>query len=99
MSRRNKNQISNINIQADEMLKKIEDCVNTAIAKLPSIKTAVVQNVNDDGTVDIYFPPDKENVFTKIQNQSIHKLSVGDGVELLLKDGTYNNCWIIAKHK
>ena len=25
-------------------------------------------------------------------------LQPGDGVELLLKDGTFSNCWIIAKH-
>ena len=94
-----KNKIDNINDQADEMLKKITDCIETRLKRLPAIKSAIVKNVNEDGTVDIYFPPDQENVFTRIQNQSIHVLQVGDSVELLLKDGTYNNCWIIAKHK
>lgn len=95
---KNKN-LNNINNQADEMLKKINECIDSRLKNLPSIKSAIVKSVNEDGTVNIYFPPDENNVFTRIQNQSIHILNVGDSVELLLKDGTYNNCWIIAKHK
>lgn len=94
-----KKKLDNINNQADEMLKKIDECISTRLKGLPSIKSAVIKTVNEDGSVDVYFPPDEDHVFTRIQNQSIHVLVPGDSVELLLKDGTYSNCWVIARHK
>ena len=52
-----------------------------------------------DGTVDVFLPSDPNSIFTRIQNQSIYQdLQIGDGVELLLKNGRFSNCWIIAKH-
>ena len=37
-------------------------------------------------------------LFTRISNQSPFTLSPGDGVEIMLKNGSFDNCWIIAKH-
>ena len=84
---------------AEQFLLKIEDCINSRLKGQPQLKSAVISNVNEDGTVDVYFPPNKDNIFTRIQNQSIYELEVGDSVEILLKDGTFNNCWILAKHQ
>jgi len=54
--------------------------------------------VNTDGTVDVIIPPNDTSVFTKITNQTPFTLNEGDSVELLLKSGNLNNCWVIAKH-
>ena len=87
-----------INDCADDMLGKIVDCVKHEVKTQVAINSAIVDSVNSDGTVNLYFPPDSQSVFTKISNQTPFQLQSGDGVEVLLKNGSYNNCWIIAKH-
>ena len=94
-----KNNFYDINQYADAMISKIvqftkEEIKRTAIR----IESAIVTNVHDDGSADVVLPSDKNSGFTKIQNQSTHPLKAGDAVEILLKNGSFNNCWIIAKH-
>ena len=90
-----------INQCADDMLNRIITTVKAEIRKdSPRIETAIVQNINQDGTVDVFLPSDPNSIFTRIQNQSIYQdLQIGDGIELLLKNGRFSNCWIIGKHK
>jgi len=90
-----------LNSCADDMIQKIVSIVKEEIASTsPRIESAIVKNVNSDGTVDVYLPGDLNSVFTRIQNQSIYQdLIPGDSVEILLKKGKFSNCWIIAKHK
>ena len=90
--------INNINKYAEDLLAKIDACIVERIKNTPQLVSAIVSKVNEDGTVNVYFPPNEKSVFTKIQNQSIYDLQVGDSVEIVLKDGTYSNCWILAKH-
>lgn len=90
--------INSANECADNMLMRINECFNESIKGLPKIKSAVVSAVNDDGTVNVYFPPNDKKLFTRISNQGPFTLQAGDGVELMLKNGTFDNCWVIAKH-
>ena len=88
-----------INKYADTMLNKISQCIAEETKNLPTLSGAKVSSVNTDGTINVYFPPDDTKIFTNINNQTPFNLQVGDSVELLLKDGSYNNCWIVAKHQ
>lgn len=90
--------INSINKYADDLLAKIDACIAERIKNTPQLVSAIVSKVNEDGTVNVYFPPNEKSVFTRIQNQSIYDLQIGDSVEIILKDGTYSNCWILAKH-
>ena len=94
----NPSKINSANNCADSMLTRINECFQDSIKSLPKIKSAVVSAVNDDGTVNVYFPPNDKKLFTRISNQGPFALQVGDGVELMLKNGTFDNCWVIAKH-
>lgn len=87
-----------MNDYADIMLQRIQAMINENNKKNTKIDSAVIERVNDDGTVDIYFPPDNEKVFTNISNQTPFTLNEGDNVEILVKNGLYSNCWVIAKH-
>lgn len=100
MSNTSRRHSANINQCADDMLNRIAIMAKDEIKKnTPRIETAIVQNINQDGTVDVFLPSDPNSIFTRIQNQSIYQdLQIGDGVELLLKNGRFSNCWIIAKH-
>ena len=88
-----------LNDLADKFIARIKKEVEVENRDAVKIDPAVVANVHSDGTVDIYFPPDNDEVLTHIQNQSIYSLEVGDGVEVLKPKGKLSNCWIIAKHK
>lgn len=98
MNTKNYNQ-TDVMKQADDFIARINECIEERIKGLPQFRSAVVSNINEDGTIDIYFPPDKDNQLTRIQNQSIYELNVGDSVEVVLKNGSFNNCWILAKHQ
>ena len=89
----------NTNKYADLMLDRISQCIEEETKNLPAVSGAVVSSVNTDGTINVCFPPDYDKIFTNLSNQTPFLLEPGDSVELLLKDGSYNNCWIIAKHQ
>lgn len=89
---------NNINFYADEMINKINECINEKLKFTNVLIGAIISNVNEDGSVDVYLPPDNSRVFTHISNQTPFVLNVGDSVELMLKDGSFNNCWVVAKH-
>ena len=59
-----------INDCADNMLNKIIQCVKEELRTSVIVDSAIVSNVNEDGTVNVYFPPDKTNIFTRISNQT-----------------------------
>ena len=101
MSRRKNNIQSDYTMDdlADSLLSRILACVDQKAQSNDITKGAIVTRVNEDGTVNVKLPADEEgHEFTKISNQSVYELSVGDSVELYLKGGRYSNCWIIAKH-
>lgn len=87
------------NKYAETFLNRVDNCIDNKLKSQLQLRSAVVKRVNTDGTVDVCFPPDNDNLFTRIQNQSVYELSVGDSVEIMLKGGSFNNCWIIAKHQ
>lgn len=87
-----------VNEYADVMLNRIKTIVEDVIKRSIKLDSAIVESVNENGTVNIYFPPDADKVFTRISNQTPYNLVVGDNVEVLLKNGSYSNCWVVAKH-
>lgn len=91
----NSNEVNNY---ADIMINRISIMIEDMMKKVTYLDSAIVDKVNSDGTVDVYFPPDNNKIFTRISNQTPYALSVGDSVEILLKNGSYSNCWVIAKH-
>lgn len=95
----NKYNQTETNKYAENFLNKINTCIDNKLKTQLQLRSAVVKRVNTDGTVDVCFPPDDTNLFTKIQNQSVYELEVGDSVEIILKGGSFNNCWIVAKHQ
>lgn len=87
-----------LNDLADLMLGRINSCVDDRTKKAVKIKSAIVTKVNDDGTVNVQLPNDDGSDFSRLQNQSVYELNVGDSVEILLKEGSFTNSWVIAKH-
>ena len=65
-----KNKNNDYNRYADDMLNKIEQCIQDKLRKMPQLETAVIASANADGTYNVYFPPNNETIFTNISNQT-----------------------------
>lgn len=78
----------------------IEDIVDAKMARkgITKFMSAIVKKINTDGSVDVYLPPDKTRVVSKVLNKTGETLVVGDSVELCTKNGKTSNSWIAVKH-
>ena len=99
------NKIYDYSSSADEMLSVIRNIIRQELnikglgtSSSCQLASAIVNKVNEDGTVDVYFPPNEQSIFTRISNQTCFELCEGDSVEIMLKNGSFSNCWICAKH-
>src|SRR5574344_300543 len=78
----------------------IEDIAINAVSKkkYPKYISAIISSLNDDGSVNVYIPPDINNIASNLLNKTAETLSVGDSVEICSKNGTLANSWIAIKH-
>ena len=82
----------------NKFLKQISKIIDYKLEKLTTVESAIVDQVNLDGTVNLHIPPDS-TIFTNIQNQSIYQdLQVGDCVKVLKQNNKASNMWIIGGH-
>ena len=78
----------------------IEDIVDAKMASKGITKfiSAVVKTVHEDGSVDVYLPPDKARTASNVLNKTGETLYEGDSVELCAKNGKLRNAWVSEKH-
>ena len=78
----------------------IEDIVDARISKkgIAKFVSAVVKTVHEDGSVDVYLPPDKARTASNVLNKTGETLYEGDSVELCAKNGKLSNAWVSVKH-
>ena len=96
--RKGRHNQTELNNMADKFVGEMKNWIKEGTKGSPRSVGAIVSKLYEDGTVDIYLPGSEEVKFTRIQNQSVFELNEGDSVEVFLKDGTFNNCWIFACH-
>ena len=78
----------------------IEDIVDAKMARkgITKFMSAVVKTVHEDGSVDVYLPPDKARTASNVLNKTGETLYEGDSVELCAKNGKLSNAWVSVKH-
>lgn len=78
----------------------IEDIVDAKMARkgITKFMSAVVKTVHEDGSVDVYLPPDKARTASNVLNKTGETLYEGDSVELCAKNGKLSNAWVSEKH-
>ena len=96
--RRSKYSQTDLNKMAERLISEVQTWIKDGTKNFPRYVSATVSKVYEDGTVDIYLPGSKDEKFTRIQNQSVFDLKEGDDVEVILKNGSFSNCWIVACH-
>lgn len=69
---------------------ELEDRNNTAIC--------IVESVNQDGTLNLYVLPDRQNVIKNIVNQCRFNFAPGDTALLFKVDNRLSNSFVIAKY-
>ena len=42
---------------ADSMLNRITECFKDSLKGIPQIKSAEIESINEDGSINIFFPP------------------------------------------
>ena len=85
---------------ADDFIKQIARIASQMNDGVPCIVAAIVDTVHPDGSVDVYFPPEKDKLLTNISNQSIYQnLKPGDSVRIMEPHGKTTDCWICAKDR
>ena len=86
--------------QIAEFKKVIEDIVDARIQSygITSFIAAIVNKVNDDGTVNVTIPQTNDRFVNNIINKSNESLAPGDSVELCTKNGRLSNSWVAIKH-
>lgn len=86
------------NFLVNKFLKQISKIIDHKLEKLTTVESAIVDQINIDGSVNLHIPPDS-TIFTGIQNQSIYQnLKVGDCVKVLKQNNKASNMWIIGGH-
>lgn len=86
------------NSLVNKFLKQISKIIDHKLEKLTTVESAIVDQVNIDGSVNLHIPPDS-TIFTGVQNQSIYQnLKVGDCVKVLKQNNKASNMWIIGGH-
>ena len=86
------------NFLVNKFLKQISKIIDHKLEKLTTVESAIVDQVNIDGSVNLHIPPDS-TIFTGVQNQSIYQnLKVGDCVKVLKQNNKASNMWIIGGH-
>lgn len=88
-----KNEIKKFKETIDDMID-----INLQNAGITKYISAIVYAKNNDGTYNLYIPPDTSNIISNIYNKTGETLNIGDSVELCTKNGSVNNCWIAVKH-
>lgn len=78
----------------------IESIVDTRIKRkrITSFVSAVVLNVDENGYVTVFIPPEDQKPITNLLNKTGEVLHTGDSVELATKNGTLSNSWVAVKH-
>lgn len=86
------------NFLVNKFLKQISKIIDHKLEKLTTVESAIVDQVNTDGSVNLHIPPDN-TIFTGVQNQSIYQnLKAGDYVKVLKQNNKASNMWIIGGH-
>ena len=79
------------NFLVNKFLKQISKIIDHKLEKLTTVESAIVDQVNIDGSVNLHIPPDS-TIFTGVQNQSIYQnLKVGDCVKVLKQNNKASN--------
>ena len=75
---------------------QVNQMIDYRLKEMTKIESAVVESVNDNGTVNIFIPPNS-TVYHNIQNQSIFQnLRPGDCVKVIKEKNDLSNMWVIG---
>lgn len=75
----------------------VKQIFNDEIAKKDKTLTCIVDEVNSDGTLDVYIPPDSTTIKRGVVNESKFAFKRGDAAVLYVIEGNVSNAFVVAK--
>ena len=84
--------------EAGDFVNVIRDIVRQEFATRDSTAVAVVESVNQDGTLNLYVLPDTQGIVRNIINQCRYDFNPGDTALLYLIGNRLSNSFVIAKY-
>lgn len=84
--------------ETDKFLNLIQELINQSLDKMDQTSLCIVQSVNNDGSLNIYFLSDKNTIVYNIINASKYTFAPGDGAILYKIKNQVGNAFVIAKY-
>lgn len=83
---------------AQAFVRLVRTIVEQELNNRSSDAVAEVESVNDDGTLNLYILPDKQNVVHSIKNESKYSFKKGDSCLVYLINNKLSNSFVITKY-
>ena len=75
----------------------VKQIFNDEFSKKDKTLTCIVDEVNSDGTLDVYIPPDSTTIKRNVVNESKFAFKRGDAAVLYVIEGNVSNAFVVAK--
>ena len=75
----------------------VKQIFSDEFAKKDKTLTCIVDEVNSDGTLDVYIPPDSTTIKRSVVNESKYAFKRGDAAVLYVIEGNVSNAFVVAK--
>lgn len=75
----------------------VKQIFNDEFSKKDKTLTCIVDEVNSDGTLDVYIPPDSTTIKRSVVNESKFAFKRGDAAVLYVIEGNVSNAFVVAK--
>ena len=76
----------------------VRKMIKQEVDKKDTTKVAIVEGINNDNTLNVYLPPDKETVLYNVINESSYVFQPGDSAVLYTIGNNVANAFVIAKY-
>lgn len=83
---------------AQAFVRLVRTIVEQELSNRSSDAVAEVESVNDDGTLNLYILPDKQNVVHSIKNESKYSFKKGDVCLVYLINNKLSNSFVMTKY-
>lgn len=84
--------------EASDFVNVVRDIVKQEFSTRDSTAVAIIESINQDGTLNLYVLPDMNTVIHNVTNQCRYSFKAGDTATLFLINGKTNNAFVVAKH-
>lgn len=88
-----------MSLNANEFLSLIRETIDQQLSTRSHDAVGVVRSVNNDGSLDMTFPPDNSTVIHGVPNQTRYNFSKGDMALVYIVQNKLQDAFVIGKYR